>query len=39
MKNIRSTVGKSLNLATRIEKPRRGKAAYVRKNRYGNRWE
>lgn len=34
----RSTVGKGLNLSTRVEKPRKGKAAYVRRNRY-NRWE
>jgi stalled ribosome alternative rescue factor ArfA len=35
MKTNRSTVGKNLNLSTRVEKQRRGKGAYSRKNRYG----
>lgn len=39
MKNTRSTVGKNLNLSTRVEKQKRGKGAYVRKNRYGNKWD
>lgn len=38
MKNIRSTVGKNLNLSTRVEKQKRGKGAYVRKNKY-NKWD
>ncbi len=38
MKTIRSTVGKNLNLSTRVEKQRKGKGAYVRKNKYG-KWE
>ena len=38
MKTTRSTVAKGMNLATRVEKPRKGKFAYIRKNRY-NRWD
>lgn len=34
MKPIRSTVGKGLNLSTRVIKQGKGKGAYVRKNRY-----
>ena len=33
----RSTVGKGLNLGTKVEKQRKGKGAYNRKDRY-NRW-
>jgi hypothetical protein len=38
MKQTRSTVGKGLNLSTRVINQRKGKGAYVRKNRY-NRYE
>jgi stalled ribosome alternative rescue factor ArfA len=38
MKTTRSTVGKGLNLSTRVEKQRKGKGAYIRKNRY-NRYD
>jgi len=38
MKTTRSTVGKGLNLSTRVEKQRKGRGAYVRKSRY-NRYE
>lgn len=38
MKAIRSTVGKGMNLASRVEKQRKGVGAYRRKNRY-NRHE
>lgn len=34
----RSTVTKGMNLSTRVEKQRKGKGAYVRRNRY-NKWE
>lgn len=34
----RSTVTKNLNLATRVEKQRKGVGSYRRKNRYG-KWE
>lgn len=33
----RSTVGKNLNLSTRIEKQKRGRGAYLRRNRYNNK--
>jgi len=35
----RSTVGKNLNLTTRVEKQRRGTGSYSRKTKYGKRWE
>jgi len=38
MNKPRSTVAKGLNLSTRVEKQRKGKGAYVRKNRY-NRYD
>jgi stalled ribosome alternative rescue factor ArfA len=38
MKINRSTVGKGQNLSTRVINQRKGKGAYVRKNRY-NKWD
>ncbi len=38
MKTIRSTVTKGMNLATRVERQRRGKGAYIRRDRYGKRF-
>lgn len=35
----RSTVGKNLNLTTRVEKQRKGLGSYSRKTKYGKRWE
>lgn len=35
----RSTVTKGLNLSTRVEKQKKGKGAYVRKTKYGNRFD
>jgi stalled ribosome alternative rescue factor ArfA len=39
MKAIRSTVGKGMNLSSRVEKQRKGVGAYSRKTKYGNRYE
>jgi stalled ribosome alternative rescue factor ArfA len=39
MKAIRSTVGKGMNLSSRVEKQRKGVGAYSRKAKYGNRFE
>ena len=40
MKAIRSTVGKGMNLSTKVETPRKGKPAYSRKSfKNRNNWE
>jgi hypothetical protein len=39
LKFYRSPVGKGMNLGTRVEKQGKGKGAYVRREKHGNRWE
>jgi hypothetical protein len=39
MKTTRSTVGKGLNLSTRVQKQKKGMGAYIRKTKYGKIYE